>query len=653
MAPSAYFGRYKEIPFGAVEPQGWLRFWLEKQKQGLTGHLEAAGAPFDTPGWRVSGLTHGEDPNWWPYEQNAYWVDAMVRCGLLLKDDFLIAKALESIESVLKHPDKDAYLGPRSIKKPERSNRWAHAVFFRALMPLYSARKDRRIVDRLAAHYLSGTSPHVESREVCNIETLLWLYAQTGRRRFLDMAVDAYGAFKPAADETAMTMDSLLSPDKPWGHGISFSEFSKLPALLYLYTGDRKRLAATRNAMAKADRHHGLVDGAWSSSEFMAGRSPLAAHETCIVSDQTWTMGAMLLATGEGSWADRIERVCFNAGPGAVKDDFKALQYFSSPNQVLATGNSDPNPLARGRGFMRYAPNPGTECCPGNVNRFMPNYVARMWMLDRRGDLVAALYGPSRITAVVGRPGTEVDIVEETSYPFGETVSFQIRCPKPVVFGLRLRIPGWCRGAGLTLNGKPLPLKAKPGGSFTVRRRYAHNDRLCLSLPMEPRRGSSAGGVFLERGPLVYALGIAEDWRRDRSDRRSTDEFPAYNLFPAGPWNYALALKPGPPKDQVKVVHRPLGLDPWRSDAAPVELHVPARRVRSWTLKRSRSVLRGYPGKETLVKGDFVSTPELPDPDSLRGRLGPLETIVLRPYGCTHLRLTVFPDAREGKRPPK
>ena len=45
--------------------------------------------------------------------------------------------------------------------------------------------------------------------------------------------------------------------------------------------------------------------------------------------------GAMRL-TGDGIWGDRIERACFNAALGAIRKDWKGLQYMSSPNQVIA-----------------------------------------------------------------------------------------------------------------------------------------------------------------------------------------------------------------------------------------------------------------------------------------------------------------------------
>ena len=91
-----------------------------------------------------------------------------------------------------------------------------------------------------------------------------------------------------------------------------------------------------------------LADGVNSSSEALAGNDALASHETCDISDYTWTIGYFLSTTGHVKWADRIEKAIFNAALGAITKDFKTMQYFSCPNQFIATGNSNHNEFKRG-----------------------------------------------------------------------------------------------------------------------------------------------------------------------------------------------------------------------------------------------------------------------------------------------------------------
>lgn len=46
-----------------IKPLGWLKQFLEKQLDGLTGHIEEAGFPFDTVWWGTNNkINNGENP---------------------------------------------------------------------------------------------------------------------------------------------------------------------------------------------------------------------------------------------------------------------------------------------------------------------------------------------------------------------------------------------------------------------------------------------------------------------------------------------------------------------------------------------------------------------------------------------------------------
>ena len=59
-----------------IRPIGFLKKFLQTQMSGLTGHIEEARYPFDTVEWgRKEYFANNENPNWWVYEQTAYWLD--------------------------------------------------------------------------------------------------------------------------------------------------------------------------------------------------------------------------------------------------------------------------------------------------------------------------------------------------------------------------------------------------------------------------------------------------------------------------------------------------------------------------------------------------------------------------------------------------
>jgi uncharacterized protein len=268
-----------------------------------------------------------------------------------------------------------------------------------------------------------------------------------------------------------------------------------------------------------------------------------------------------------------------------------------------------------------------------------------MWLSDGQGGLVAALYGPSQVTARVGAAAQEVTILENTTYPFSERIDFQIRVSEPVEFPLSFRIPGWCKAAGLLLNGQPLKMTLSPGRFVTLERRYKEDDCITLLLPMSLRMQHWPRlGVSLERGPLAFSLRIEEDWRIDPDDPRSTPDFPAWDLYPASTWNYALALDPEDLEKDVKVILGEYSDHPWSITAAPLTLQVPARRLIGWSLQKKIGILTSFGRMTKRMKGDFVFTPQLPNPDGLAQHLGKqVEMVTLVPYGCSKLRITIFP----------
>jgi DUF1680 family protein len=645
---------YREQPLSSISPEGWLREFLEVQRHGLTGHLEAAGYPFNTKGWATPVVKHETGTYWWPYEQMGYWVDGLVRCGRLIGDPFLVQKAKTQIDYTLDNVDEDGYLGPSFLKTEDRTqsgwqyswNRWPHVVFFRAMMAEYGATGDKRILDALHKHYLATNHSHSDQRDALNIEILVWVYHQTGDARMLQKAREAFDAMNERAPDCDTSLEPQLSSKRPTEHGVSYCESAKLGAILYGATGEKKFLQASVNAIRKMERFSMLVDGIPSSSEKLRGKDSLDSHETCVISDFTWTCGYLLMATGDVHYADLIERACFNAGPGAVKKDFRAAQYFSCPNQVVSDKNSNHNLFCRGHIFMRFAPNPATECCSGNMHRFMPNYAARMWMQGQADEVVAAFYGPSRLTTEIA--GTPVTLVEETNYPFSDRIEFQVRTPRPVAFTLTVRIPGWCRNASVLINGRPIKQRVRAGTFVPVRHAFENNDRVTVVLPMQLKLTRwPHDGVAVERGPLVYSLGVKERWVVDPSEtQKATKEFPAWGVYAESPWNYALDLDEKTLAARTEIVEQAVTGNPWQNP--PVMLRVPARRVRGWSLEKSSVIEGDYCGEGMVKKtGTFVLTPQLPDPKTLRPRLAKRqETITLVPYGATHLRITVFPQAK-------
>ena len=615
-APLAPYGSYTDGLIADITPTGWFAELLDRQLDGLSGHPEAMDYPYNSPLWagELKRDSESRGADWWRYEQTAYYLDGIARLACITGDETLGSVWQNNLEYVLAHPQAEP---AGRLGAAGRSMAWPFAVFFRALKASYEATGDPRIPEALEKHYLSYSLDELsDHRHVVNVEGMLWTWSLTGNDELLTLARAAWDAAN-----AELTQANCLDDKDFHMHGVTMNELLKVPMLLYAYTGEEEYLRAALNADRKMEAANMLVDGCVSSTEHLAGRDPLASHETCDIVDYSWTMGYFLETTGDAGWADRIERCAFNAGLGSITKDFRAMQYFSCPNQFLATGTSDHNAFKYGKTWMQYRPIHETECCIGNIHRLFPNYVSRMWMTDVDGAPVATLYGPCELLLDLG-DGLSVKIEEITNYPFGEDIDFRFtfyrngrrsRASHEMAFSYRL--PAWCSPDG-------------KAGFRTERRAWKSGEVFSIHLPMKPVfEDNPVQGRSVVMGPLVYSYSIPSKWEEDTATYENlagkqcrNPEFRSWTITPSAEWNYA--LKDCSP-DEIEIVRRDTDGFPFDEGQSPLVLRVKACTAEGWELK------------------DGQLTPALPETVT-RGEDAVLE---LSPLGSTVLRLSIFPIA--------
>jgi DUF1680 family protein len=230
------------------------------------------------------------------------------------------------------------------------------------------------------------------------------------------------------------------------------------------------------------------------------------------------------------------------------------------------------------------------------------------------------MYAPCQVTAKVA-DGADVRINERTHYPFDEQIELSITLTKRAAFPLYLRIPEWCDNASIALNDTPSRLKFPGGKMVKIDRTWKSGDKITLNFPMNVAVGGwtkNHGTVSVERGPLTYSLYIKEDYKR----QGGTDAWPAWDIFPASPWNYGLV---DPNAANFKVVKKnwPADDQPFRGDAAPITLQAKARLIPNWTLNEKGAI------NEVVDQPVKSNEPE--------------ETVTLIPMGAARLRISAFP----------
>jgi hypothetical protein len=614
------------LPLTSIRPEGWLKRQLRIQADGLSGHLDELWSDVGPNSAWLGGT--GE-----AWERGPYFLDGLVPLAYLLDDAKLKAKVQKWVDWTLTHQGADGSMGPVT-----NQDWWPRMIMLKALTQYQEATGDPRVIPVLRRYFgfQAREMPHRPLRDWGKyrwhdeLVSVLWLYNRTGDASLLDLAkalhdqgYDWKSQFEHF-EYTKKTNRSILEerggglPDRAMQtHGVNNAMALKMSPEWFLVSGS----AADRNAIFQQikmlDQYHGIPNGMFSADEHIAGTDPSQGIELCAVVESMFSYELIAADLGEPAFADRLEKVAFNALPGAFRDDMWSHQYDQQPNQIACTRRSR-NWSTNGPDANLYGLTPEFGCCTANMQQGWPKLVSSLWMGTDDGGLATVAYGPSEVDAKVGENDT-VRIAETTEYPFRETVQFTVSPAKPVKFPLKLRIPSWAQEATVTVNGTPVP-DVKSGAYLVISREWKSGDQVAAKFPMMPRISRwESNSIAIERGPLVFSLKIGENWTKLDPDALAPD----WEVQPTTPWNYGLVVDSAHPATSIKEVDAPIGPYPFSESAPPVELVMRGRLVPEW------QAVDGSAG---------------PLPMSPVKSLSPEETITLVPYGAAKLRITAFPE---------
>ncbi|MDE1995933.1 MAG: glycoside hydrolase family 127 protein, partial [Rhizobiaceae bacterium] len=150
-------------------------------------------------------------------------------------------------------------------------------------------------------------------------------------------------------------------------------------------------------------------------------------------------------------------------------------------------------------------------CCPTNIARFITS-LGQYFYSTTEDELAVHLYGANAAELTVGN--TFVRVKQDTAYPWDGDIRLQLSTERPSRFTVRLRIPGWCRSAEVSINGAIVDLaQCVANGYAAIEREWQDGDeiRLALSMPIDriyahPAVSEDGGRVALQRGPVVYCI---------------------------------------------------------------------------------------------------------------------------------------------------
>jgi DUF1680 family protein len=401
-----------------------------------------------------------------------------------------------------------------------------------------------RMADLVAASFGHGPGqiPGYDGHPEVEL-ALVRLYRATGERRYLDLAryfVDERGREPNFFVAERAELERRGIPMFGWYRGGDYSgcqahkpvreqtdAVGHAVRALYLYsgmadvaaeTGDAELFEACRRLWQSVTRRRMYVTGGIGSSSHGEAftfdydlPNETAYAETCAGIALVFFAQRLLQIDADAEYADVMERALYN---GVLSGVSQAGDRFFYGNRLTVypqsrVGSHESTADRRREWF-------GCACCPPNLARLIAD--VGQYMVSTGPDaLYVHLYGSADIATTVD--GAAVRLREQTQYPWRDRVRFTVKSSVPQTFTLALRIPGWCRGATLCVNGQPVDLVGSVTKGYAhLRREWRPGDRVDLRLPMpverveaNPRVRMDCGKVALQRGPVVYCLEEADN----------------------------------------------------------------------------------------------------------------------------------------------
>ena len=636
--------KLQRLSLTQIRPEGWLLDQLQIQMNGLSrelyGRWESLGPD--------SGWLGGSGESW---ERMPYYLDGLLPLAFYLNDDDCLQICRNVIEWTLNSQDVSGNFGPEITK----NDQWSRFAMLKVLIQHEQITHDPRVIPFIR-NYLSYMADYVTKHEVtgwsrARIPELLysagWLWERTGDDRILDQMeiidhagldwcgiLERHEFLEPASSYMDIQWRMANCPEKektyPFHetHIVNVVMGFKHPALraFYCRSGDGKAAGddygdgngsqgknyeqIALEGISGMIRCHGTVSGCINGDEHLASADPRQGSELCSVVEYMFSLQSLLEVFGSGTYADLLERLAYNALPASISDDFMSHQYLQQANQIICDVRKRPWYNTDDDSNV-FGLEPNFGCCCANMHQGWPKFVDSLWFTEGNSGIVSMVFAPCTVDTNLA--GKEIQIRLSTEYPFHDRLSYRLIKAPAEGTTLKIRVPGWCEEPAVNM---PERLNyCIQDGFIQIQGAFADDDEIEVTLNMKVRRSSwFANSVSLERGPLVFALDIEEEWKAFREKSGFKD----YCIYPRSKWNYALA------SDQyAEVTEREISGIPFGKNRAPVVISLHAYEVPDWVEKDGNCADIPAPA--------YPQTQSYPD------------TIRLVPFGSSKLRIAVFP----------
>jgi len=191
--------------------------------------------------------------------------------------------------------------------------------------------------------------------------------------------------------------------------------------------------------------------------------------------------------TGQAKYGDWVEKMFYNGIGAALPLQPDGHTFYYSDYRVVG-------------GTKFYRDDQLWSCCSGTYPQAIADYHNLIYLRDHE-SLYVNLFVPSEVS------WKGITLVQETDYPESPVSTLTVRNANAVQFSLRVRIPGWCKRASLSVNGERQNVACTAATWASLDRKWSSGDKITIDLPMElfyaPIDAQHPRRVALVYGPTV------------------------------------------------------------------------------------------------------------------------------------------------------
>ncbi len=281
-------------------------------------------------------------------------------------------------------------------------------------------------------------------------------------------------------------------------------------------TGDIDYQSAVMSLWNNMVNRKYYVTGGVGSGETSEGFGPNyslrnnAYCESCSSCGLIFFQHKMNIAYHDAKYADLYEETMYNALLGSI--DFEGKRFYYT-NPLTAYNARDPWHVC--------------PCCVGNIPRTLLMIPTWTYVTGKDGIYVNMYVGSTINVERVA--GTDVEMVQQTDYPWKGAVSIIVNPKEDKHFTVYVRVPNRKTSElytsvpelntlkSLSVNGEAVEMKADRG-YIAIARDWKKGDRIDLEIPLEVQQITAdekvealSGLVALRYGPMIYNVERADN----------------------------------------------------------------------------------------------------------------------------------------------